>query len=131
MASMKGTYIVLVICMVVAPIAESAITCGTVAKNLTPCLSSRIEGIILTPPCCEGVRKINLNIGAILFVDICGAKTPYQLTPYADCSTKKMVTGRNDDVLAAALILLDGSIPQKNAGDRERDADEFRALGKF
>lgn len=100
--------------MVVAPIAESAITCGTVAKNLTPCLSSRIEGIILTPPCCEGVRKIDaaattaadrletcrclkilagsishldLNIGAILFVDICGAKTPYQLTPYADCST--------------------------------------------
>ncbi|XP_050897795.1 uncharacterized protein LOC127104662 [Lathyrus oleraceus] len=38
-----------------------------------------------------------------------------------------MVTGRNDDVLAAALILLDGSIPQKNAGDRERDADEFHA----
>lgn len=33
--------------------------------------------------------------------------------------------------LTAALTLLAGAIPQMNAGDRERDADEFRAPGKF
>ncbi|XP_050876839.1 uncharacterized protein LOC127080565 [Lathyrus oleraceus] len=42
-----------------------------------------------------------------------------------------MVAGRNDDALVAALTLLAGSILQMNAGDRECDADEFRALGKF
>ncbi|XP_050875669.1 uncharacterized protein LOC127079312 [Lathyrus oleraceus] len=42
-----------------------------------------------------------------------------------------MVSRRNDDVLAATLTLLAGVIPQMNAGDRERDVDEFRALGKF
>ncbi|XP_050890855.1 uncharacterized protein LOC127096312 [Lathyrus oleraceus] len=42
-----------------------------------------------------------------------------------------MVTGRNDDALAAALTLLASVIPQMNDGDLERDADEFRALGKF
>ncbi|XP_050876838.1 uncharacterized protein LOC127080564 [Lathyrus oleraceus] len=42
-----------------------------------------------------------------------------------------MVAGRNDDALVAALTLLVGAIPQMNVGDRERDADEFRASGKF
>ncbi|XP_050889267.1 uncharacterized protein LOC127094482 [Lathyrus oleraceus] len=42
-----------------------------------------------------------------------------------------MVTRRNDDALAAALTLLAGAILQMNTGDRERDADELRALGKF
>ena len=42
-----------------------------------------------------------------------------------------MVVGRNDDALVETLILLAGAIPQMNAGDREHDADEFRALGKF
>ncbi|XP_050918962.1 uncharacterized protein LOC127136451 [Lathyrus oleraceus] len=41
-----------------------------------------------------------------------------------------MVAGRNDDALAAALTLLAGSILKMNIGDRERDTDEFRALGK-
>ncbi|XP_050908915.1 uncharacterized protein LOC127122658 [Lathyrus oleraceus] len=44
---------------------------------------------------------------------------------------KKMVAGRNDDPLAATLALLSGAISQMNVGDRERDANEFRALGKF
>lgn len=43
----------------------------------------------------------------------------------------KMVAGRNDDALAAILTMLVGSIMQMNDGDRERDADEFCALGKF
>ncbi|XP_050896238.1 uncharacterized protein LOC127102975 [Lathyrus oleraceus] len=38
-----------------------------------------------------------------------------------------MVAGRNDDALAATLTLLAGAIPQMNAGDRERDVDEFHA----
>ena len=42
-----------------------------------------------------------------------------------------MVAGRNDDALATTLTLLDSAILQMNAGDREHDADEFRALGKF
>ncbi|XP_050889202.1 uncharacterized protein LOC127094404 [Lathyrus oleraceus] len=42
-----------------------------------------------------------------------------------------MVAGRNDDVLAEVLTMLVGGIPQMNVGDRERGADEFRALRKF
>lgn len=42
-----------------------------------------------------------------------------------------MVAGRNDDALAATLTLLAGAFPQMNVGDRERDADEFCALGMF
>ncbi|XP_050909497.1 uncharacterized protein LOC127123310 [Lathyrus oleraceus] len=42
-----------------------------------------------------------------------------------------MVARSNDDALAAVLTLLVGAILPMNAGDRERDADEFRALGKF
>lgn len=40
-----------------------------------------------------------------------------------------MVAGRNDDALAEALTLLAGAIPQMNAGDRERDVNEFCTLG--
>ncbi|XP_050909266.1 uncharacterized protein LOC127123043 [Lathyrus oleraceus] len=42
-----------------------------------------------------------------------------------------MVAGRNDDALAMTLTMLVGAILQMNVGDRERDADEFCALGKF
>ncbi|XP_050908787.1 uncharacterized protein LOC127122510 [Lathyrus oleraceus] len=42
-----------------------------------------------------------------------------------------MVVGRNNDAFAATLTLLAGVILQMNVGDQERDADEFRALGKF
>ena len=45
-----------------------------------------------------------------------------------------MVAGRNDDAIAEALRMLGGSlgkIPQVNAGSRNGDDDEFRALGKF
>ena len=47
---------------------------------------------------------------------------------------RKMVAGRNDDAIAEALRMLAGSIgqiPQVNAGNRNGDDDEFRALGKF
>ncbi|XP_050895188.1 uncharacterized protein LOC127101788 [Lathyrus oleraceus] len=49
---------------------------------------------------------------------------------YACFNLLKMVAGRNDDALAEALTLLAGAILQMNAGDREHDADEFRALAQ-
>lgn len=42
-----------------------------------------------------------------------------------------MVVGRNNDALTETLTLLAGVILQMNAGDQERYATEFRALGKF
>ncbi|XP_058758173.1 uncharacterized protein LOC131631395 [Vicia villosa] len=45
-----------------------------------------------------------------------------------------MVAGRNDDAIAEALRMLAGSIgqiPQANAGNRNGDDDEYRALGRF
>ena len=45
-----------------------------------------------------------------------------------------MVAGRNDDAIAEALRMLAefiGQIPEANAGNRNGDDDEFRALGRF
>ncbi|XP_050915924.1 uncharacterized protein LOC127131024 [Lathyrus oleraceus] len=45
-----------------------------------------------------------------------------------------MVAGRNDDAIVKALRMLAesmGQIPQANAGNRNGDDDEFRALGRF
>ncbi|XP_058766068.1 uncharacterized protein LOC131639602 [Vicia villosa] len=45
-----------------------------------------------------------------------------------------MVVGRNDDAIVDALRMLArslGEIPQANAGNRNGDDDEYRALGKF
>ncbi|XP_058768830.1 uncharacterized protein LOC131642620 [Vicia villosa] len=45
-----------------------------------------------------------------------------------------MVAGRNDDAIAEALAMLVGAIgqiPPANAGNRNGDDDEYRALGRF
>ncbi|XP_058760911.1 uncharacterized protein LOC131634282 [Vicia villosa] len=45
-----------------------------------------------------------------------------------------MVAGRNDDAIAEALAMLAGAIgqiPPANAGNRNRDDDEYRALRRF
>ncbi|XP_058734701.1 non-specific lipid-transfer protein-like [Vicia villosa] len=116
MASMMVACVVLVMCMAVAPMAESAVTRDDVANNLAPCLQGYYGGIKITTQCCIGVRRIddaaitaadrqltcrylkqlagfipnlNLKIGDNLFVSLCGAKTPYKLNPNADCSTIK------------------------------------------
>ncbi|XP_058767385.1 non-specific lipid-transfer protein 5-like [Vicia villosa] len=114
--SMKVACVVLVMCMAFAHMAESAITCEDVVNNHTPCIGGYTGGIMISTRCCNAVKKIDAaattaadrqltcrclkiragyilnldpNIGDKLFVDICGAKTPYKLNRNADCSTIK------------------------------------------
>ena len=38
---------------------DAAITCGTVASSLSPCLGYLSKGGVVPPPCCAGVKKLN------------------------------------------------------------------------
>lgn len=50
----------LVLCMlVVEPMVSNAITCGDVAKQLTPCLNYLKNGGALPTGCCAGVKNLN------------------------------------------------------------------------
>nr|UHK12171.1 non-specific lipid transfer protein 1b [Fagopyrum tataricum] len=103
----------LMVCMAVAaPEAEAALTCGTVTKNLVPCLPYLKGGTGPSVPCCNGVkalassantpadRKIacgclkqssgaisGLNLGnAAALPGKCGVSVPYKISPSTDCS---------------------------------------------
>ncbi|MCI49691.1 non-specific lipid-transfer protein, partial [Trifolium medium] len=45
-------------CMVIAPIAEAGISCGTVSGALAPCISYLRGGRGPSPACCAGVRRL-------------------------------------------------------------------------
>ncbi|BAT97572.1 hypothetical protein VIGAN_09105600 [Vigna angularis var. angularis] len=61
MAALKFASVVAVMCMVLvtAPFTQS-ITCGQVARAISPCLGYlRGPGGVPPPQCCEGVRSLN------------------------------------------------------------------------
>ncbi|XP_057458910.1 non-specific lipid-transfer protein-like [Lotus japonicus] len=59
MASVKFVCALVVLSMVVAPMAEAAITCGAIASALIPCTAYIQGGAGPSPPCCAGVRRVN------------------------------------------------------------------------
>ncbi|KAG7534810.1 Bifunctional inhibitor/plant lipid transfer protein/seed storage helical domain [Arabidopsis thaliana x Arabidopsis arenosa] len=49
----------LVLTVFIVASVDAAITCGTVASSLSPCLSYLSKGGVVPPPCCAGVKKLN------------------------------------------------------------------------
>ncbi|VVB17431.1 unnamed protein product [Arabis nemorensis] len=48
---------VLTVCIVAS--VDAAISCGTVASNLAPCINYLSKGGAVPPPCCAGVKNLN------------------------------------------------------------------------
>lgn len=114
--SMKLACLVLVMCMVViAPMAEAALSCGTVSGDLVPCLTYLQAPNNASPPpsCCAGVKKLlgaatttpdrqaacnclksaagsisklNTNNAAAL-PGKCGVSIPYKISTSTNCNT--------------------------------------------
>lgn len=61
MAALKMVSVIVVVCMLVAaPMTAQAITCGQVARALSPCVNYlKTTGAVPPRPCCNGVRAIN------------------------------------------------------------------------
>ncbi|KAL2899891.1 Non-specific lipid-transfer protein [Bienertia sinuspersici] len=98
-----------------APLTNGAVTCGTVASSLAPCVSYFQGGAAGAVPggCCTGIRNLNsaaqstpdrqmvcqclksaarsmpnVNVGlASSIPPKCGVNIPYKLDPATDCST--------------------------------------------
>lgn len=98
--------------LLVAPLAEAAITCGTVTSSMTPCIPYLRSGGALPPACCKGVSSLNSmakttpdrqtacgclknaynsikGIQPALAAGLpgkCGVSIPYKISPATDCS---------------------------------------------
>ncbi|AES87466.2 Lipid transfer protein [Medicago truncatula] len=104
MASMKVACVVLMMCMIVAPMADAAISCGTVTSALGPCIGYLKGGPGPSPACCGGVKRLN---GA-------AATTPDR---QAACNCLKQAAGAISGLNTAAASALPGkcgvNIPYK------------------
>ncbi|MBO8589692.1 non-specific lipid-transfer protein [Staphylococcus aureus] len=101
--------------LLVAPLAEAAISCGTVTSSLAPCIPYLRSGGALPPACCKGVSSLNSSakttpdrqtacgclknaynsikgIQPALAAGLpgkCGVSIPYKISPTTDCSKVK------------------------------------------
>ena len=115
MASLKVVSLLVVCLVVVAPLAESAITCGQVAGSVAPCLGYLRSGGVVPGPCCSGINSLNnackttpdrqtacrclqsaaknikgLNDGlAAGLPGKCGVNIPYKISRSTDCNKVK------------------------------------------
>ncbi|CAI8600666.1 unnamed protein product [Vicia faba] len=113
--SMKLACIVLVMCMLVAPMAEAAFSCTTVMTDLGQCLTYLEAANSASPsePCCAGLKKLlaaaptvadrhaacnclkstagaisNLNANnAAVLPGKCGVNLPYKFSTSTNCNT--------------------------------------------
>ncbi|GAB4856244.1 hypothetical protein Ancab_014171 [Ancistrocladus abbreviatus] len=113
-AFLKLACVVFVCMTVAAPLAEAAVTCGTVTQSLAPCISYlRGAGKAPTSGCCGGVKTLNgmarspadrqaacnclKNAAASMSGSLslknaaalpgqCGVSIPYSISPTTDCS---------------------------------------------
>ncbi|CAI9758845.1 unnamed protein product [Fraxinus pennsylvanica] len=111
-AFIKATCFVLIAVALVAPLADAAITCGTVVNSLRPCLSYVQGGSSVPPTCCSGIKSLYaaaktkadrqgvcgcLKTLAASFKGInyskaaglpgkCGVSIAYKIDPSTDCS---------------------------------------------
>ncbi|XP_010517150.1 PREDICTED: non-specific lipid-transfer protein 1-like [Camelina sativa] len=103
-------------CMIVAgPItADAALSCGAVNSNLGPCIGYVLQGGVIPPACCTGVRNLNsmarttpdrqqacnciqtvarglgsgLNAGRVAGIPkACGVNIPYKISTSTNCKT--------------------------------------------
>ncbi|CAI8600626.1 unnamed protein product [Vicia faba] len=114
MASLRVSCVVALMCMVVitAPMSEAAISCGSVAGALAPCLNYLTGRSSLSPGCCIAVRRLNAQAqsspdrkdvcnclkgaaGSIRGLNLntaatlpgkCGVTLPYTISPSTNCN---------------------------------------------
>ncbi|MFS7901541.1 putative plant lipid transfer protein/Par allergen [Helianthus anomalus] len=110
--SMKMACVVVACMVVLAPHAEAALTCGSVAGSLIPCLTYLRAGGAPPPACCAGVKRLNSaasnsadrkiacgclktayqsnpginSANAASLPSKCGVNIPYKISPNTDCS---------------------------------------------
>ncbi|XP_047330111.1 non-specific lipid-transfer protein 1-like [Impatiens glandulifera] len=59
MGSSSGIACLVVMCMVLsAPHAQAAVTCGSVASALSPCIGYVTKGGVVPPACCNGIKNL-------------------------------------------------------------------------
>ncbi|KAK2389455.1 hypothetical protein P8452_27161 [Trifolium repens] len=113
MANMKVACVVLLMCIVIAPMAEAGISCGTVSGTLTQCITYLRGGPGPSPACCAGVKRLNAAArttpdrqtacnclkqaaGAISGLNTnnagalpgkCGVSIPYKISTSTNCAT--------------------------------------------
>ncbi|CAA7389266.1 unnamed protein product [Spirodela intermedia] len=101
-----------IVFLVVAPVAESAISCDVVYSNLNPCLNYVLFGGMPPPQCCQGARNLlaaartpadrqsicrclkNASQGATGPISDnaatlpmkCNMNIPYRISPSTDCN---------------------------------------------
>ena len=116
---MKVACVVLMMFMIVAPMADAAISCGQVTGDLAACIPY-LKGTSAAPtaPCCSGVRALNnaakttpdrqaacnclknaagaisgLNTGAASSLPSkCGVSIPYKISTSTNCATYVYLT---------------------------------------
>ncbi|TXG58964.1 hypothetical protein EZV62_016793 [Acer yangbiense] len=59
MAALKLVCALVACMLVVAPMAQAAVTCGTVTSSVAPCIGYLRGGGALPPACCSGVKSLN------------------------------------------------------------------------
>ncbi|CAJ2667923.1 unnamed protein product [Trifolium pratense] len=115
MANMKVACVVLLVCIVIAPMAEAGISCGTVNSALAQCIPYLKGGPNPSPVCCAGVKRLNSAAvttpdrqaacnclknaaGAISGLNTnnagalpgkCGVSIPYKISTSTNCATIK------------------------------------------
>ncbi|KAI9153347.1 hypothetical protein LWI28_009937 [Acer negundo] len=112
MAALKLVCALVACMLVVAPMAQAAVTCGTVTSSVAPCIGYLRGSGALPPACCSGIKSLNaaaattadrqtacrclqnaakqisglnLNLAAGL-PGKCGVNIPYKISPSTDCS---------------------------------------------
>lgn len=111
-AIVKATCFVLIAVALVAPLADAAISCGTVVGQLKPCLGYVQGGNVVPPPCCGGIKSLYTSAkttadrrsicyclkslaGSFKGINYskaaglpgkCGVNIPYKIDPSTDCS---------------------------------------------
>ncbi|XP_047333373.1 non-specific lipid-transfer protein 1-like [Impatiens glandulifera] len=106
-----GCVLLVVICMVMSPTSQAAITCGTVTSYILPCVTYARNGGAIPQACCNGVRNFSTagkttadrraacaclkqfaGAGASTFKYAagipakCGVNIPYKIDPSTDCT---------------------------------------------
>lgn len=105
-----------VVVAALAPLqAEAAVSCSTVASDLSPCINYVLYGGAAAPPvtCCEGIKSLynqasatadrqavcsclksvassatpTIITNAAALPSKCGVSIPYKISPSTDCST--------------------------------------------
>ncbi|WJX49430.1 hypothetical protein P8452_35865 [Trifolium repens] len=103
---MKVACVVLLMCMILAPISEGAISCGAVTSKVAPCINylRGAGGLGPSKACCAGVNSLNA-----------AARTTPDRRTACNClkSAAGAISGLNNDLAAGLPSKCGVNIPYK------------------